>query len=53
TPTPMTISTCMYWTGMDPKTLEKVHVPYTYNEKKLLKNEVFRHLKPQYINRKR
>ncbi|NOQ55709.1 MAG: YgiQ family radical SAM protein, partial [Nanohaloarchaea archaeon] len=41
TPTPMTISTCMYWTGMDPKTLEKVHVPYTYNEKKLLKNEVF------------
>ncbi|MBW6451991.1 MAG: YgiQ family radical SAM protein [DPANN group archaeon] len=48
TPTPMTTSTCMYWTGMNPKTLEKVHVPYTYNEKKKLKNEVFKHLKVYY-----
>jgi len=51
TPTPMSVSTCMYWTGMNPKTLEKVHVTYTYNEKKALKNEVFRHLKPEYQNK--
>jgi uncharacterized radical SAM protein YgiQ len=37
TPTPMTISTCMYYTGLDPYTLKKVHVPYTYNEKKMQK----------------
>jgi len=48
TPTPMSASTCMYWTGMNPKTLEPVYVPYTYNEKKALKNEVFSHLKPEY-----
>jgi len=34
TPTPMTVSTCMYHTGMDPRTMEKVYVPYTYSEKK-------------------
>jgi uncharacterized radical SAM protein YgiQ len=34
TPTPMTISTCMYYTGMDPKTKKKIYVPYTYSEKK-------------------
>lgn len=27
TPTPMTVSTCMYYTGLDPCTLEPVHVP--------------------------
>jgi len=27
TPTPMSISTCMYYTGMDPFTLEPVYVP--------------------------
>jgi len=27
TPTPMTVSTCMYYTGMDPFTGKKVHVP--------------------------
>jgi len=27
TPTPMTIATCMYHTGLDPFTLEPVHVP--------------------------
>jgi len=26
TPTPMTASTCMYYTGIDPFTMEKVHV---------------------------
>jgi radical SAM superfamily enzyme YgiQ (UPF0313 family) len=27
TPTPMTAATCMYHTGIDPSTLEEVHVP--------------------------
>jgi uncharacterized radical SAM protein YgiQ len=27
TPTPMSVSTCMYYTGLDPFTLEPVHVP--------------------------
>lgn len=27
TPTPMTVSTCMYYTGLDPFTGKKVHVP--------------------------
>ena len=34
TPTPMTVSTCMYYTGMNPKDKTKIHVPYTYSEKK-------------------
>jgi len=34
TPTPMTVSTCMYYTGMDPQTLKKIYVPYTFAEKK-------------------
>ena len=37
TPTPMTPSTCMYWTGMDPFTMEKVKVIYDYHTKKKLK----------------
>jgi len=41
-PTPMTVSTCMYYTGMDPKTKEKIYVPYTYLEKKEQKREVFK-----------
>lgn len=27
TPTPMTLSSCMYYTGLDPFSLEKVHIP--------------------------
>ncbi|MBI4344771.1 MAG: DUF3362 domain-containing protein, partial [Euryarchaeota archaeon] len=27
TPTPMTLSTCMYHTGLDPRTMEPIHVP--------------------------
>jgi len=34
TPTPMTRSTCMYYTGTDPVTGEKVYVPRPYSEKK-------------------
>jgi uncharacterized radical SAM protein YgiQ len=32
-PTPSTISTCMYYTGLDPKTLEEVYVPKSPHEK--------------------
>lgn len=34
TPTPMTRSTCMYYTGIDPASGEKVFVPRTFAEKK-------------------
>ena len=34
TPTPMTVSTCMYYTGVDPTSGEPVHVPRTFAEKK-------------------
>lgn len=37
TPTPMTISTCMYWTGYNPFTGRKINVVYDYNTKKKLK----------------
>lgn len=32
-PTPSTISTCMYYTGLDPRTLQPVYVPKTPHEK--------------------
>ena len=32
-PTPSTMSTCMYYTGIDPRTGKKVYVPKTYREK--------------------
>jgi hypothetical protein len=32
-PTPSTISTCMYYTGLDPRTLEEVYVPKSPHEK--------------------
>lgn len=34
-PTPGTISTCMYYTGLDPRTMESVYVPRTAKEKKM------------------
>lgn len=34
-PTPATISTCMYYTGLDPRTMEKVYVPKTQKEKEM------------------
>ena len=41
TPTPMTVSTCMYHTGLNPRDKKPVHIPYTYNEKKKQKQCVF------------
>ena len=32
-PTPSTLSTCMYYTGLDPRTMEKVYVPTNPHEK--------------------
>ena len=32
-PTPSTISTCMYYTGVDPSTMKKVYVPVNPHEK--------------------
>lgn len=40
TPTPMSMSTCMYYTSLDPRTGKKIYVPYTYREKKDQKNEL-------------
>jgi uncharacterized radical SAM protein YgiQ len=37
TPTPMTVSTCMYWTGLNPFTRKKIDVVYDYHTKKKLK----------------
>ncbi len=34
-PTPGTLSTCMYYTGLDPRTMEPVYVPRTQHEKGL------------------
>lgn len=34
-PTPSTISTCMYYTGYDPRTMEKVYVPRSAHDKDL------------------
>jgi uncharacterized radical SAM protein YgiQ len=48
TPTPMTISTCMYYTSMNPKTKKKIHVPHTYLEKKQQKRLVLEILPKQY-----
>lgn len=32
-PTPGTLSTCMYYTGLDPRTMEPIYVPKTQHEK--------------------
>ena len=40
TPTPMSLSTCMYYTGMDPRTGKPVYVPRGFRDKKIQKNEL-------------
>lgn len=32
-PTPGTMSTCMYYTGLDPRTMEKIYIPKSRSEK--------------------
>ena len=34
-PTPGTLSTCMYYTGIDPRTMKEAYVPRTFEEKEM------------------
>lgn len=43
TPTPMTLASVMYYTGLNPMTMEKVTVPRTLEEKKLQQLFFFTH----------
>ncbi len=42
TPTPMSISSCMYWTGMNPFTLKPIKVVYDYHTKKKMKRTMIK-----------
>ncbi len=42
TPTPMTPSTCMYWSGIDPSTGRPVDVIHDYNTKKKMKTHMMK-----------
>jgi radical SAM superfamily enzyme YgiQ (UPF0313 family) len=53
TPTPMTVSTCMYYTGFNPKTREKVYVPFKYSEKKEQKRILPLEKQNQYFRNKK
>ena len=45
-PTPGTISTCMFYTGLDPYTMEKVYVPKTAEEKGM-QRALLQYFRPQ------
>ena len=45
-PTPGTISTCMFYTGLDPYTMEEVYVPKTAEEKKMQRT-LLQYFKPE------
>ncbi len=45
-PTPGTISTCMFYTGLDPYTMKKVYVPKTAEEKGM-QRALLQYFKPQ------
>ncbi|MCR3923153.1 MAG: YgiQ family radical SAM protein [Firmicutes bacterium] len=48
-PTPGTLSTCMYYTGLDPRTMETVYVPKTAHDKAMQRALIQFH-KPQNYN---
>ena len=48
-PTPGTLSTCMYYTGLNPLTMEKVYIPSTEEEKRMQKALLHFH-KPENYN---
>jgi uncharacterized radical SAM protein YgiQ len=50
TPTPGTLSTCMYYTGFDPLTGEKLYVPRSDKEKRLQKALLLYHLPQERRN---
>ena len=45
-PTPGTLSTCMFYTGLDPYTMEKVYVPRTAEEK-AMQRALLQYFRPQ------
>ena len=45
-PTPSTISTVMYYTGLDPRTMEKVYIPKTPHEK-AMQRALIQYRKPE------
>ncbi len=45
-PTPSTISTCMYYTGVDPRNMEKVYVPKNPHEK-AMQRALIQYKKPE------
>ena len=45
-PTPSTMSTCMYYTGVDPRTMDPVYVPKTAHEK-ALQRALIQYRKPE------
>lgn len=45
-PTPSTISTCMYYTGLDPRTMRKVYVPKNQREK-LMQRALIQYKNPE------
>ena len=48
-PTPGTISTCMYYTGLDPRNMNEVYVPRTYEERKQ-QRVLLQFLRPSHYN---
>jgi len=50
TPTPMSLSACMYHTGMDPRTGERVHVAHTFRERKDQKEQLMEAASPKQVH---
>lgn len=48
-PTPSTISTCMYYTGIDPRTMEAVYVPKNPHEK-AMQRALIQYRNPEYYD---
>ena len=48
-PTPGTLSTCMYYTGLDPRTMEEVYVPRT-KEEKAMQRALIQYRNPKNYN---
>ena len=51
-PTPGTLSTCMYYTGLDPRTMKRVYVPRSPKEKEL-QRALMQYFLPQYKHKAR
>ncbi len=45
-PTPSTLSTCMYYTGLDPRTMQEVYIPTSPHEK-AMQRALIQYRKPQ------